>query len=156
MNLKLVTALLSVGIAFLVAGTAVVATLPSSAKVAAHASAPATRSATSPPPVSESSSTVPPNPTTSSVPSTEPVSTTSSPPTTAVPPSTAFVLTTITYEVKAGDTPASIAKWFDNNGYGRQFGANEQVINANKQLLVPGALITIANGVMTIQSPERG
>jgi hypothetical protein len=63
------------------------------------------------------------------------------------------VLVTITYAVKTGDTIATIAKWFDQHGYGVQFGANLQVIESNENLIVPGALISISNGVMTIHSP---
>jgi hypothetical protein len=62
------------------------------------------------------------------------------------------VLVTITYAVKAGDTTASIAKWFDQHGYGVQFAANLLVIESNENLIVPGTLISISNGVMTIHS----
>jgi hypothetical protein len=63
------------------------------------------------------------------------------------------VLVTITYAVKKGDTLASIAEWFTQHGYRVQYDANLQVIDSNKNLIVPGAIISISNGVMTIQSP---
>ena len=71
----------------------------------------------------------------------------------STPPSTAFVLVTITYAVKNGDSVASIARWFGQHGYGVQFAANLLVIESNQNLLVPGAIISISNGVMTIHSP---
>jgi hypothetical protein len=160
MNLKLLIALLSAGIAALLGSTAVVATLPVGSKgrtsePVAIASPPTSSRATSPPRslprvTSGNSgegtrggrrSTAP---TTSSTAAIERAS---------APPSTAFVLVTITYAVKTGDTVASIANWFDQHGYGVQFGANLQVIESNENLIVPGALISISNGVMTIHSP---
>ena len=39
------------------------------------------------------------------------------------------------------------------HGYGRQYAANQQVITANQNLIVPGELISIANGIMTIKPP---
>jgi hypothetical protein len=60
---------------------------------------------------------------------------------------------TITYDVKPRDTVSTIAYWFEQKGYGVQFAANLQVIDLNKNLLVPGALVSITNGVMRIQSP---
>jgi hypothetical protein len=63
------------------------------------------------------------------------------------------VLVTVTYAVKKGDTVESIEQWFDAHGYAAQFEANLQVIEDNADLLVPGAIVTISNGVMTIHSP---
>jgi hypothetical protein len=51
------------------------------------------------------------------------------------------------------DTISTIERWFDQQGFGAEFLANFLVIESNKKLLVPGALISITNGVMTIQSP---
>jgi hypothetical protein len=51
------------------------------------------------------------------------------------------------------DTIATIERWFQQHGYGVQFTANLLVIESNKNLLVPGAIVSISNGVMTIQSP---
>jgi hypothetical protein len=51
------------------------------------------------------------------------------------------------------DTIATIERWFAQHGYGVEFTANLLVIESNKNLLVPGAIVSISNGVMTIQSP---
>jgi len=87
--------------------------------------------------------------------SSSPTTSTTAPVTTGIPTTqpTTFVVSTITYVVKTGDTVSSIAHWFDLRGYEAQFAANLQVIESNKKLLVPGATVTIASGVMTIQSP---
>jgi hypothetical protein len=69
------------------------------------------------------------------------------------PPSTTFVVSTITYAVKRGDTVSTIERWFEQHGYGVEFTANLLVIESNKTLLVPGALVSLTNGVMTIESP---
>lgn len=61
--------------------------------------------------------------------------------------------TTITYAVTPGDTLGAIGRWFVEHGYGRQYAANQQVITANQSLIVPGELISITNGVMTIKPP---
>jgi hypothetical protein len=158
MNLKLLVALLSAGIVALLGGTAVVATLPTGttgAKAPHFASTPLPTSSSassverkSPVPRGETTGSVPAgrsnHPTTTTTTPTEPASTT---------PSTDFVLVTITYAVKKGDTLASIAEWFTQHGYRVQYDANLQVIDSNKNLIVPGAIISISNGVMTIQSP---
>ena len=60
---------------------------------------------------------------------------------------------TITYAVTPGDTLGAIGRWFVEHGYGRQYAANQQVITANQNLIVPGELISIANGIMTIKPP---
>ncbi len=150
MRPRLTVVLLGVGIAALGAGTALVSNLPTARTAATTASghpsstapnasvrkagprrvvAPVTRARTG----GSSAST--------------------SPNRRVVPPSTAFVVSTITYDVKQGDTVSTIARWFEQRGYSRRFAANLQVIELNKNLLVPGALVSIANGVMTIESP---
>jgi hypothetical protein len=143
MNLKLLVALLSAGIVALLGGTAVVAALP-----AGTAGAKPPHFASTPLPTSSSASSLERkssvHPTTTTTTPTEPASTTRS---------TDFVLVTITYAVKKGDTLASIAEWFTQHGYRVQYDANLQVIDSNKNLIVPGAIISISNGVMTIQSP---
>jgi len=161
MNLKLIIALLSVGILCLVGATAVVASLPSTAT-----SSKTTQAAAKTVSVKTPSTQVPNKPAALPTSTTRPTSSTTVPPTlppatthattpttSAVPPSTAFVLTTLTYEVKAGDTVATIQSWFDSHGYAVQFAANLQVLEDNEDLLVPGALISLSNGVMTIHSP---
>lgn len=150
MNLKLFTVLLCAGIAVLLGSTAFVATLPASSPAAkprpvVRALPQGWTSATSGSATSGSAHSVPPS--TTEAPST---STTQPSPS---PPSTAFVLVTITYQVKKGDTVSSISKWFGQHGFAVQFAANLQVIEDNQNLLVPGALISISNGVMTIHSP---
>jgi hypothetical protein len=154
MNLKLFTALLCAGIALLIGSTAFVATLPASSSThdhktvtgalpngwtVSHSAGTTTTSTVSAP----SSATSPPS---------RPEAPSASEPVKS-PPSTAFVLVTITYEVKKGDTISSITKWFGQHGFAVQFAANLQVIEDNQELLVPGALISISNGVMTIHSP---
>ncbi|MFZ0667031.1 MAG: hypothetical protein WAM97_14860 [Acidimicrobiales bacterium] len=171
MNLKLIIALLSVGILCLVGATAVVASLPSAASSPRTTQSPAktvsqsrslasgrslkthghSSTTTTTRPVSLPTTTTTARVPRTTTPPTVPPATT--PMTSAVPPSTAFVLTTITYEVKTGDTLGSIQNWFSAHGYGVQFDANLQVIEDNADLLVPGALISISNGVMTIHSP---
>jgi hypothetical protein len=160
MNLKLLIALLSAGIAALLGSTAVVATLPvrstgKTTEPVASASLPPSSSATSGPgSLHRVASGNPGEGTRGGTGSAAPTTTSTAPIERAsAPPSTAFVLVTITYAVKPGDTVATIAKWFDRHGYGVQFGANLQVIESNENLLVPGALISISNGVMTIHSP---
>jgi hypothetical protein len=156
MNLKLFVALLCAGIAVLVGSTALVATLPAS-QTAARAAHDTTSTSGS---HRETSATLP-HSWTFGHPATSPRAVNSSTTTTGTPsttqpdsPSTtAFVLVTISYAVKQGDTVASIEKWFDQHGYGAQFAANLQVIDDNQNLLVPGAVISISNGVMTIHSP---
>jgi LysM repeat protein len=152
MNLKLFTALLCAGIALLIGTTAFVATLPASSSAQSHkASVHAlpngwtvshTGGTTSTSTTSRTPPTSSPQPATPRT--TEPATS---------PPSTAFVLVTITYQVKKGDTVSSIAKWFGQHGFATQFAANLQVIDDNQDLLVPGALISLSNGVMTIHSP---
>ena len=56
----------------------------------------------------------------------------------------------ITYIVKPGDTLSGIAEWFMLHGYGALYAANEDVIGANPNLILPGESITIANGVMKL------
>jgi hypothetical protein len=165
MNLKLFVALLCAGIAVLVGSTAFVATLPASqtAARATHHTTSTTGShretggtlphgwtfghpTTSPRAVDGGSARTK----TSMTPTTGTPTSTTQP---ASPPTTAFVLVTISYTVNKGDTLASIEKWFDEHGYGAQFAANLQVIDDNLNLLVPGAVISISNGVMTIHSP---
>jgi hypothetical protein len=161
MNLKMLIALLSAGIAVLLGSTAVVATFPvgstgKATEPVANASPPTSSSASSPPrPLNRvtsggSGEVTSPAPTSSTA---APNTTSTAPTERSTPQSTAFVLVTITYAVKTGDTIASIAKWFDQHGYSVQFGANLQVIESNENLIVPGALISISNGVMTIHSP---
>jgi hypothetical protein len=158
MNLKLLVALLSAGILALLGGTAVVAALPTGT---AGAKAPHFASAPLPPSSSaralEHKSSVKPGGSTGSVPAGRPNQPTTTSTARTDPASTTrstdFVLVTITYAVKKGDTLASIAEWFTQHGYGVQYDANLQVIDSNKNLIVPGALISISNGVMTIQSP---
>jgi hypothetical protein len=145
MNLKLLTVLLCAGIAVLLGSTAFVATLPASSPAAkprpvVRALPEGWTSATS-----GSAHSLPPS-------TTEPPSASTTQPA-PPPPSTAFVLVTITYQVKKGDTVSSISNWFGRHGFAVQFAANLQVIEDNQDLLVPGALISISNGVMTIHSP---
>jgi hypothetical protein len=161
MNLKLLIALLSTGIVVLLGGTAVVASLPartSGANVSSVASKSLPSPSSSATAAARSAKQVPTS--RSQGPTTHRTSVTAVPTTTSTvptePPSTTstdFVLVTISYAVKTGDTVTSIAKWFDQHGYGVQFGANLQVIDSNENLLVPGAIISISNGVMTIHSP---
>ena len=151
MKSKLAFALLAAGIAALSVSTALVSALPSTRSVIKTASV-------------HTSSVAPETtfhktgqrrivaPATRAVTGGKSVSTSSTRPA-APPPSTAFVVSTITYDVKQGDTVSTIAHWFDQQGYSRQFAANLQVIDLNRNLLVPGALVSISNGVMTIQSP---
>jgi len=146
MNLKLVTALLCAGIAALIGTTAFVATLPASSSTHSHKAGvhalPNGWTVSHTAGTTSTSTTSPSRPATPST--TQPVTS---------PPSTAFVLVTITYPVKKGDTVSSIGKWFGQHGFATQFAANLQVIEDNQDLLVPGALISISNGVMTIHSP---
>jgi len=149
-NLKLFVALLSAGIAALVGSTAFVASLPASPRTSGavhrsvqtttisdpHAGGTLPRGWTASPPGTRATPT-------SAAGSTQQTSS----------PTTAFVLVTISYGVKKGDTVASIEHWFDQRGYGTQFAANMQVIEDNTNLLVPGAVVSISNGVMTIHSP---
>lgn len=144
MNLKLVVAMLAAGILLLLGSTAVVASLPSSASRAAA------RTHSKPLPNGWSVAASKVTTRTTDAPAT---TSSSAPSRTSDPPSTAFVLVTITYAVKRGDTVTSIRNWFDRHGYSAQFDANLQVIQSNTDLLVPGALISISNGVMTIHSP---
>jgi len=151
MRPKVAAAVFAVGIIALSAGTAAVSTLSSTRSVAATSGggtgadsrraesrnpvprttvAPVTRSRTGGTSVS-TSTTHPDNP---------------SPPTT-------FVVSTITYAVKPGDTVSTIERWFEQRGYGVEFTANLLVIESNENLLVPGALVSLTNGVMTIESP---
>ena len=159
MNLKLLIALLSTGIVVLLGGTAVVASLPAGpgAKASSVAS---TSPAHSPSATIVARSAKQPTPNGSPGSTTQTTSVVAAPTTTSTvrtgapsTTSTDFVLITISYPVKSGDTVASIAKWFDQHGYGVQFAANLQVIDSNVNLLVPGAIISISNGVMTIHSP---
>jgi hypothetical protein len=164
-NLKLLVALFCAGIAVLVGSAAFVATLPASQTGAGTTSHAASVSRSAP----GKSGSLPNgwtvghrsaheasgSSTTSTTNSTQPSTTalTSSTTQPAAPPSTAFVLVTISYAVKKGDTLASIESWFDRHGYGTQFAANLQVIEDNQNLLVPGAVVSLSNGVMTIHSP---
>lgn len=164
MKLKLLVALLSTGIAILVGCSAVIATLaPASTAGRTHS-----RNGALPLGWLDSgsksfgqASSSPRSVTTTVAPSTSVTcnnsGTTEAPPSgtppNSTPPSTAFVLVTITYAVKNGDSVASIARWFGQHGYGVQFAANLLVIESNQNLLVPGAIISISNGVMTIHSP---
>jgi len=180
MNLKLLVALLSAGILVMLGCTAVVAALPPGSTAANQRIGAATSSdawmaigsrfsrisiGNSPrkslADLSHASGTAVSNDgtgRTGSASQTSPTTpvpppTTSSTTSSSAPPSTAFVLMTVTYAVKQGDTITSIADWFDLKGYGAQFAANLQVIEDNRNLLVPGALISISNGIMTIHSP---
>lgn len=180
MNLKVLIALFSIGILVLLGATGVVASLPSSSAAApkvlassvgadarsrhlptgwtkSHARRPSSQSngAAFAPVTRHLVTTTAPSTTT---PTTAPPTTTSLPPSPPAteppsPTSTAFVLQTISYEVKAGDTVQSIQNWFDAHGFGVQFAANLQVIESNEDLLVPGAIVSLSNGVMTIHSP---
>jgi hypothetical protein len=55
--------------------------------------------------------------------------------------------------VKPGDTLAIIAKYFDSQGFGAQYAANLGVIDSHTNLIVPGEVISITNGVLTIHAP---
>jgi hypothetical protein len=143
------TALLAGGIVLLTTGTALVAALPSPRSTTTTiADRSTTLEPTTKPRDSAPSSSIPPitrSARGSTAPSTtEPVSS---------PPTTLAVISTITYAVKPADTISKIERWFEQHGYGLEFTANLLVIESNKQLLVPGALVSITDGVMTIQSP---
>jgi hypothetical protein len=151
MKPKAVAAVLIAGIVLLAVGTALAATLPSTRTPQAAAN----RAASNPVPTTNSrkrARRVNVAPITRST-SGASGSTTSTTHPASSPPSTAFVLSTISYAVKPMDTVATIEHWFAQHGYGVQFTANLLVIESNKNLLVPGAIVSISNGVMTIQSP---
>jgi hypothetical protein len=147
---RLAAAVFAAGIIALSAGTALVSTLSPTRSVAAtipgRASLPPSATAPKPAPSTSLAPVAPPRTGGASV-STS--TTQPAPP----PPSTTFVVSTITYAVKAGDTVATIERWFERHGYGTEFTANLLVIESNRTLLVPGALVSLTNGVMTIQSP---
>jgi hypothetical protein len=151
-NLKLFIALLCAGIAVLVGSTALVATLPA-ARTSSSAS---DQGAAAPHPRTDGS--LPGGWTATSRPGGASSTTTTgksaiTPTAKSSTPSTAFVLVTISYAIEKGDTVSSVERWFDQHGYGTQFAANMQVIEDNENLLVPGAVVSISNGVMTIHSP---
>lgn len=56
----------------------------------------------------------------------------------------------VKYTVQPGDNLSQIARCFDLNGYQKLYQDNEQVIGANPNLIFPGQVITIVNGVMTV------
>jgi hypothetical protein len=182
MNFKLFIGLIGAGFAALLASTALVATLPSSSTTVRHdqeakalpsgwltsSSRPPSTSAdtshprstrpdtsrdNSGPPSPATSTSTTANTTTSTTAPSEPPTSTTTTDAPSVPPSTAFEVVTVTYQVKKDDTVGSIQNWFDEHGYSAQFAANLQVIDDNQDLLVPGALVSISNGVMTIHSP---
>jgi hypothetical protein len=154
MNVKLFISLLCIGFAALLGSTALVATLPSSSTTHTHrteaGAIPSGWFTGSPRSTSTTSARPSESPRAETKPTSEATTTTAPP---SIPPTTAFVLVTITYQVKKGDTVPSIQNWFDQRGYSSQFAANLQVIDDNQDLLVPGALVSISNGVMTIHSP---
>ena len=152
MRPKLAAAVFAVGIVALSAGTALVTTLSPARNVAA--TIPGRASAV--PPGANSRKPAPSSslaPVTRSGTGGPSESTTSTTQPAAEPTSTTFVVTTITYAVKPGDTVSTIERWFERHGYGAEFTANLLVIESNTTLLVPGALVSLTNGVMTIQSP---
>lgn len=56
----------------------------------------------------------------------------------------------VKYTVQPGDNLSQIARCFDLNGYEQLYQDNEHVIGANPNLIFPGQVITIVNGVMTV------
>jgi hypothetical protein len=55
----------------------------------------------------------------------------------------------IRYTVQPGDNLSEIARCFDLNGYQALYQDNIKVIGANPNLIYPGQVFTIVNGVMT-------
>lgn len=155
MKPKAFAAVLIAGIVLLTVGTALAATLPSARGATTTAVSPpgTRRDATTKPPTSAPRRGAAPITRSTTGTSGSTTSTTSTTYPTSSPPSTAFVLSTISYAVKPMDTIATIERWFVQHGYGVEFTANLLVIESNKNLLVPGAIVSISNGVMTIQSP---
>jgi nucleoid-associated protein YgaU len=81
-----------------------------------------------------------------------PTTTTTEAPETTVAPTTTTTtsLPTVTYVVKPGDTLWAIALWFREQGYQALYEANIKVIGDNPNLIRPGQVLTISNGVMTV------
>jgi hypothetical protein len=62
--------------------------------------------------------------------------------------------TWIKYTVRPGDNLSTIAACFDLNGYEALYQDNINVIGNNPNLIFPGEVITIVNGVMTVDPPS--
>jgi LysM repeat protein len=60
----------------------------------------------------------------------------------------------IKYKVQPGDTLTAIARCFDLNGYQAVYQQNEKLIGDNPNLIFPGQVFTIVNGVMTASEPS--
>jgi hypothetical protein len=60
------------------------------------------------------------------------------------------IVTSVTYRVRSGDTASSIAQWFERHGYGAAYAAHRAAIDGLNHL-VPGELISIVNGKLTVQ-----
>ena len=65
-----------------------------------------------------------------------------------------LVSSSITYDVRSGDTLSGIALWFKLHGYGALYAANAAKIGSNPNLIIPGERITISGGVMTVGSSQ--
>jgi hypothetical protein len=62
--------------------------------------------------------------------------------------------TWIKYTVRPGDNLSTIAACFDLNGYETLYQNNINVIGNNPNLIYPGEVILIVNGVMTVDPPS--
>lgn len=56
----------------------------------------------------------------------------------------------ITYTVVPGDTLVSIAAWFKQHGFEALYAANRAVIGDDPNLIRPGQVIRLSDGVMTV------